>query len=786
MKKTRSILLFLACMVSAVQAQVYNEMDVDGNITQRNEYGSHSNFNPNKRDSVKGEKEIPIGVRLWKVDRRFGDIIPTEIDTLTHLFQNTIYNTGIYGEYNSTGSNYTPRLNRIFTDRPTLSEFYFTQPFSFTNIEPDQFLFVNTLSPYTRINYDECGDKQSGEDHIDAKFAVNVDKRLGFGFDLDYFYSLGYFDNQNNSNFRSSLFASYLGDKYQMSILGSLYHRKTTENGGIIDDKYITHPESLDETFSENEIPTVLSHNWQRNNSQHLFLSHRYNIGFYRLIPMTEEEIKAKKFAQESARQKQEQEEKASGNSKKRSGRADSSAQDKPKGRPDNAAIVGMEPSRDKPTIASDTTRIKVDSQAKLDSLNAAQALQDSIDATMKKEFVPVTSFIHTLDINNHDRIYQAYETPAGYYAKTYYELCDDETYAADSIYDKTKFLSIKNTVALALLEGFNKYMKAGMKVFASYDFRKYQMPDLTGDSTTYFMNKWTEYDMSIGGQISKTQGKTLHFNLAAEYGLLGYAFGDMAIDFSTDVNIPLFGDTLQVAAKARFSRATPTYMLNHYHSKHLWWDQSLDKETRTRIEGMFSYPKTNTRLRVAVDQLKNYTYFGMSYSLDENNNRKAMTGGVYQESSGINILTAQLYQNFRLGIINWENVVTWQNSSNNEVLPLPKLNLFSNLFLKFKIARVLSVELGGCVTYFTKYEAPDYLPTLGQFAIQQNADNRVELGQYPFVDVYVNMQLKRARFFLTMNHINAGSGNKMSFLTPHYPSNSRILRFGISWNFYN
>ena len=252
MKKTLSILLFLACMVCAVQAQVYNEMDVDGNITQRNEYGSHSNFNPNKRDSVKGEKEIPIGVRLWRVDRRFGDVIPAEIDTLTHLFQNTIYNTGIYGEYNSTGSNFTPRLSRIFTDRPTLSEFYFTQPFSFTTIEPDQFLFVNTLSPYTRLNYDECGDKQSGEDHIDAKFAVNVDKRLGFGFDLDYYYSLGYFDNQNNANFRSSLFASYLGDKYQMSFLGSLYHRKIEENGGILDDKYITHPESLDETFSEN------------------------------------------------------------------------------------------------------------------------------------------------------------------------------------------------------------------------------------------------------------------------------------------------------------------------------------------------------------------------------------------------------------------------------------------------------------------------------------------------------------------------------------------------------
>ena len=165
---------------------------------------------------------------------------------------------------------------------------------------------------------------------------------------------------------------------------------------------------------------------------------------------------------------------------------------------------------------------------------------------------------------------------------------------------------------------------------------------------------------------------------------------------------------------------------------------------------------------------------------------RKALTGGVYQEKGNINVLTAQLRQHLSLGIINWENVVTYQNSSNKDVLPLPDLNLFSNLYLKFKIARVLSVELGGSVTFFTKYEAPDYLPLIGQFAIQQNAESRTKLGGYPWVDVYANMHLKRARFFIAMTHINGGSGTKDYFLTPHYPTNSRVMHMGVSWNFYN
>ena len=174
-----------------------------------------------------------------------------------------------------------------------------------------------------------------------------------------------------------------------------------------------------------------------------------------------------------------------------------------------------------------------------------------------------------------------------------------------------------------------------------------------------------------------------------------------------------------------------------------------------------------------------------MSYDFS-NSGRTNMTASFRQNSSNISILTAQLHQNFRLGPLNWENVVTYQNSSNQEVLPLPTWNIFSNLFLKFKIAKVLGVELGADAIWFSKYYAPDFCPAINQFAIQQNADSRIELGGYPFVDVYANMVLKGVRFFVMMSHINAGSGTHMQFLTPHYPTNNSVIHFGVSWNFYN
>lgn len=790
MNKRRSTLLaLLAVCMTTMQAQVFQQIDDEGNVTNTyNADGSNGNFNPNRRDSLGSNKEIPKGVWAWTVDRKFGDITPCELDTMPHLYQNSIYNTGRYGEYNSLGGNYTTRLSRIFIDRKPISEFYFVDGYDYMRKEPEDFHFLNTLSPYTNISYDNCGNKQDGEDHIDAKFAVNANKRLGFGFDLDYYYARGYYQSQSQSHFRASLFGSYRGDRYQMHMLASTYQHKATENGGITNDNYITHPELFTEQFTESEIPTVLSKNWNRNKSKHLFLTHRYNIGFYRKVKMTDDEIKAREFAKASAKQNNKDNEKDGKKGDAPKGRHDGKvAGDAPVGRPADAKIMGNEANVNAPadTLQADTTRIKIGSAESLDSALAVRHEQDSLEANMKREYVPVTSFIHTLDINSYDRIYQAYATPENYYAKTYYDLDDEGGYAGEGIYDKYKYTSIKNTFALALLEGFNKYMKAGLKGFISYDHRTYQMPYLAEGSTAYHMDRHSEYDLTVGGLLSKTQGHTFHFNVGAEVGVVGADPGMLDLNFSTDLNFPLFGDTVRLAAKAHFTRKTPTYFMENYHSKHLWWENSLNAETHTHLEGIFGYDKTRTTVRVAIDEIQNYTYFGMSYDYSTKG-RTAMTGGVFQEASNINVLTLQLKQDFTLGPLNWDNIVTYQNASMKSVLPLPTLNLFSNLYLKFKIARVLSVELGGCMTYFTAYEAPDYLPQISQFAIQNNGSSTVRIGDYPFIDVYANMHLKRARFFISMNHVNASNGSKDYFLAPHYPTNSRILRVGVSWNFYN
>lgn len=768
MKKTFFFFIFLLSTAHGY-AQFddgFNQIDTDGNTIQRN--------NKSKKDSLGSNKEIPEGIKVWTVDTRFGDRKAAVPDTLSHMFMNSIFTTGLRGDYTTTGNLGAPRINRIVTDRPFGSQFIFTQPYDFIITPIEQFHFTNTLSPFTNITYNNAGNRTNGEDHLTTKFGVNAGKRLGVGFKFDYLYGRGYYQDQSTAHFNYTMYGSYLGDHYQAHLLMSTNHQKVSENGGITDDNYITHPESYSDKYSTNEIPTALSQNWNRNDNQHIFLTHRYNLGFSRKVPMTEEEIKAKKFAMASKKENEAQKRKDKATQE---GRLDDDKTVTLQGRPDDAKIMGAEPISQK----KDNNRVALDKQA-ADSLLAAEKKTQIDTAWMKKEFVPVTSFIHTLKFDNYRRIYQAYKTPTDFYANTY---TVDELLTGDSIYDKTRHYRLKNTFALSLLEGFNKWAKAGLKAFITSELRHFTLPSATGIDT------YNEHNLSFGAQLSKKQGKTFHYDAIAETWLTGEDAGQLKIDGSADLNFKLFGDTLTLTANGFFYRLNPTFYYRHYHSRHAWWDNTnMSKILHSKIQGILNYQKTRTTLRVAVDEIKNYTYFASSHTITSGKRvNHAIT--VNQNSGAIHLLTASLSQDFTFGPLNWESVITYQNSSNKTVLPVPTLNLYSNVYLRFKIAHVLRCDFGADVRYFTKYYAPDYVPSLGQYAVQTNtnttgSDSRVEIGNYPVVNVYANFHLKHTRFFIMMSHLNAGTGKKNYFYTPHYPLNQSILRFGLSWNFFN
>lgn len=390
-----------------------------------------------------------------------------------------------------------------------------------------------------------------------------------------------------------------------------------------------------------------------------------------------------------------------------------------------------------------------------------------------KYDFIPVTSFIHTLRIAHLNHAYKSYfKDKDRFYNNKFIN-------PSDTVNDITRNLSIKNTFGISLREGFNKYAMAGLTAYISHELRSFDIADSTQEvkSKEIYRHKYRENIVSVGGELLRTQGKTLHYNIHGDVALTGKEKGSFKIEGLGDLNIPVGKkDTARLDIRAFIKNQTPVFYYRHMHSQHLWWDNELSKEIRSRIEGSLSFPKTRTSIRIGYELAKNHTYLGVD-SIKANVKVK-------QESSPIHIFSATLNQSIKLGIFNLETELTYQNSS-SEAVPLPKFNAYGNLYIDIQLAKVLRIELGADARYFTEYKAPLYSPEIMQFYNQASISNE-KVGNYPIVNLYANCHLKHTRFYVMMNHINAGSGSRRYFYYPGYAMNPDIIKFGVSWNFFN
>lgn len=690
------------------------------------------------RDTTKhkGEKNIPIGQFQWVLEPRLGTVVDAENnDTVVHDFQKWNATDGYTGEYNYLANIGSPRLSRLYFNRENTSdEFLFLQPLSFFRSSLQDFRFTNTKSPITNLAYHSCGNRQTGEDRVRGYFATNINKQAGLGFKIDYSYGVGYYYAQPNSMFGSTFYGYYRGERYNLHAYAGINHMKMGENGGIEDDRYIEDPLSFGQTYSSSNIPTMLSQTWNRNHEQHYYLTHRYNLGFTRIIEVPD------------------------------------SLKPTP---PSASELLSDLPDSIRMVLREDTLARRL----MLDSL--MQVWNDKQE--IPKEFIPVTSLIHTLDVSNLKHEYLAHNTTENYYTYNYFG-------EGNEMKDLTRALSVRNTFGIALREGFNKWAAMGITLFGTHKLRTYKLMDGQGGMTRY-----TESDISVGGELARTQGSRFHFNTSAEVWLVGEHVGDLSIDGKTDLNLRLGCDTLVADVHANFMHRKPTFFFRHYHSQSTWWDNDdLSREVRFKIDGNLRLKKFGTRLHVGFENVSNYTYFGMQNTLLDGKDAGSIIPTDFSHAVGVNqassvqVFGATLAQDLNWKVIHWDNQISYQTSSNQDALPLPKLNIYTNLYLLFRIgiAKVLRVQIGGDMRYFTSYYAPDYCPAIQQFAVQDANHERMKIGNYPIIGAYANLHLKHCRIYVSLRHVNAGSGH--SFLVPHYPINPMTINFGVSWNFFN
>lgn len=398
-------------------------------------------------------------------------------------------------------------------------------------------------------------------------------------------------------------------------------------------------------------------------------------------------------------------------------------------------------------------------------------------DSVINRTYIPVTSFVWTLNFKENKHMFKSSAPGEN---STFFE----NTYLTnDGTLDETSYWSLSNTFGISLLEGFHKYAKAGLSAFATHKIRRYNLMSDTlnriGElpqgisplpvGCENMPSKKSENLMWIGGQLTKQRGSLLKYNITGKVGVVGDVAGDIDLSGNISTRFKLLGDSVTILADGKFTNEEAPYLMKQYVSNHFIWNNNFGKIRRTRIGGHLDIPHTKSKIKVGVENAQNYIYF----------NEQCLP---VQCPDNIQLVSATFQQNFKLGIFNWDNNITYQTSSDQKVIPLPKLAVYSNFYLLFKVAKVLDVQLGIDCDYFTKYKSIAYQPATMSFYNQ----NEIEIGDYPFMNLYANMKLSRTRFYVMMSHINQGWGEANYFSLPHYPLNPRRFQLGLSIDFAN
>ena len=414
------------------------------------------------------------------------------------------------------------------------------------------------------------------------------------------------------------------------------------------------------------------------------------------------------------------------------------------------------------------------------------------------KIFIPVSSFIHTLEYQDNRRRFRTedntnlnncYLNPYGEPRVFGLEPCiiEDNGRTISVVDDRTSWWNLKNTLGLSLREGFQDWAKFGLTAFITFDKRKFQLPaaipGLSYDpeygsglypdpSTPDFPIKqiYDEFSTYIGAEISKRKGSILTYNARGELCVIGSDIGEFRATGNLQTKFQLFKKEATISADAYIKNVTPAFYLRHFHSRYFWWDNSDFNMTQQIYAGAkINLESTRTQLSAGVESIQNYIFI----------NKQGMPE---QKNGNLQVINARIKQDFMYRAFGWENEVAYQLSSDKSVLPLPQISLYTNMYVHFKVAKVLTVQLGANMYYNTAYYAPYYEPATQQFQIQ----DKIKVGNYPLINAYANFHLKQARFFVMGYNLGSKFIDPNYFSLPHYPLDPFVLKMGVAVTFNN
>lgn len=393
-------------------------------------------------------------------------------------------------------------------------------------------------------------------------------------------------------------------------------------------------------------------------------------------------------------------------------------------------------------------------------------ATADSVDAKITTAFIG-----HSTEYSVIRKVYTDKASITDSYAKDYFN--GNFYYNPAASMDSMRVMKLENRVFIklqpwandAIISKINGGVGNRIQSFYTFDPTYLYKTGNTSWNSTYIY-------AGAEGQVKNY----FHWDALGNYTFLGDEINDFGIQGNLGLNFFPFRrakkSPVSFAAHFETNLKEPYFYEQHFFSNHYKWENDFDKVSTTKITARLDIPRWNMGIEAGYAILNNNIFYDT-------------LGLARQNTTPMSILTLGLTKNFTVfNIFHFDHRALFQLSSNDDVVPLPMVALNFRYYFQFNVVKdVLKMQLGVNALYTTKWYAPGYNIESGTFMNQRDD----KYGNCPYLDVFVNMQWKRACIFVKLE--NAGLGWPMDkadyFSANHYIRTQRALKFGMYWPFY-
>ncbi len=679
----------------------------------------------------------------WKHERYFHDLKGLRDQSSDSSFNYNFHDNPIYREdlnATSLGVIGSPALSYDFFKRQEAENAIFYSPYLLYTYTPETLPQFNTKTPYTELVYYGTlfANKEKEESNIRIRTTQNITPELNILLEYHRYGGNGMLRREDTDTRTVAMAANYTGKKYLMHT-GYIYDRiEKSENGGIVDTKWIR-----DTLVDSREIDVYLSDASNHLKRNTLFLDQTYRIPFTFL----DKEVRAQKKADRLQRK----------------------ADELKMMRRDSIMAAG-----DSSAIASLMEEIRLDSLAKAaaDSIELAEAMlvqADAPDAETVEEDI-TTAFI------GHSSEYSVFR-------KTYTDKISDalgKEFFRDQFYinpnrsmDSLRVMKLENRAFIRLQPWKSDAIVSKLDVGIGDKLANYY--SFSPSNYIQGSNNVIQNSVYLYAGAKGQYEKYMEWDAFGKYNFLGHEINDFTVDGNLTFKVYPFRKDRQspLELKAHFetSLKEPDYYQQHLFTNHYKWNNDFSKISTTKAEASLSIPRWDMAASFSYGLLSNNIYYD-TFGLPRQNTRP------------MSVMTASLRKDFQIWKFHLDNRALFQLSSDSEVMPLPMLALNLRYYFEFDVVKnAMRMQLGANGRFTTKWYAPAYNPVLGVFHNQ----NKEQFGNCPVIDLFVNVQWKRVSVFVKAVNMNMGwPMDKADYFTAAgYIGPQRAIKFGITWPFY-